>query len=282
MLEEVFTAPKPGLVDCLDNGAHRDMNLRTFLLSTASITPFLRKMAEAACYWGNTPETLLPALKPIGRDAENAMLKATGNVNTHKGAIFTMGLLSAAAGWLHGQGTALSAERILSVSRRIAEVPLRAEILQLKTNLPRTHGEELLLLFGETGIRGEAAAGFPVISDCALPALRASRRAGEAQNEGNLNVLLHILLRLNDTNVLNRGGYEALRWLRSEAVDILRAGGAASLQGKLKMHALNQACICKNISPGGSADILAATLFLHALETLPAGRDAESPFLSDI
>lgn len=200
----------------------------------------------------------------------------------YKGTIFTMGLLCAAVGWLHGRGEAPSAEHVLSVSRRIAEAPLRAELTQLKNAPPRTHGEALLLRFGETGIRGEAAAGFPVISGCALSALRASRRAGEARNEGNLNVLLHILLRLNDTNVLNRGGYDALHWLRSEAADILRAGGAASPRGKLKTHALNQACIRKNISPGGSADILAAALFLHALEMLPAAQGAEAPFLSEI
>ncbi len=97
----------------------------------------------------------------------------------YKGTIFTMGLLCAAVGWLHGRGEAPSAEHVLSVSRRIAEAPLRAELTQLKNASPRTHGEALLLRFGETGIRGEAAAGFPVISGCALPAAQVKRETKE-------------------------------------------------------------------------------------------------------
>ena len=106
LLGEVYATPKPGLVDRRDTGAHRDMNYETFLASTEAITPYMVRMfvegmdATAA---GQTPEAVFRAIRGIGLEAERAMYAATDGVNTHKGMIFTMGIVLAAAGILYAR-----------------------------------------------------------------------------------------------------------------------------------------------------------------------------------
>lgn len=270
MLEEVFTAPKPGLVDRFDNGAHSDMDVRTFLLSTASITPFLREMAELGYHYEGSAEKLFPLLRRSGGAAEQAMFRATGGVNTHKGAIFTLGLLSASAGRLRRSTAQLNAAEILSEAQKIAAPSMKAEFTlmrQLSKDSPElSHGERLFLLHGECGIRGEAAEGFPILTRHAIPALRTALNAGLSPDAARLDTLLHILLYLNDTNILSRGSHRDLLWLREESRRILSLGGASSEAGMRALKQLNRDCIRKKLSPGGAADILAAALFLCALE----------------
>ena len=270
MLEEVFTAPKPGLVDRFDNGAHSDMDVRTFLLSTAAITPFLREMAELGYHYEGSAEKLFPLLRRSGGAAEQAMFRATGGVNTHKGAIFTLGLLSASAGRLRRSTAQLNAAEILSEAQKIAAPSMKAEFTrmrQLSKDSPElSHGERLFLLHGECGIRGEAAEGFPILTRHAIPALRAALSAKLSPDAARLDTLLHILLYLNDTNILSRGSHRDLLWLREESRRILSLGGASSEAGMRALKQLNRDCIRKKLSPGGAADILAAAHFHCALE----------------
>ena len=97
LMEEVYTTPKPGLVDREDTGAHTDMNCQTFQKSTEAIAEDLAAMFVAGYSWEAAPETLFPLLRERGKKTEEKMFAATGGVNTHKGIIFTIDILATAA-----------------------------------------------------------------------------------------------------------------------------------------------------------------------------------------
>jgi triphosphoribosyl-dephospho-CoA synthase len=195
-------------------------------------------------------------LAEIGRAAERAMFKATQGSNTHKGAIWILGLLVAAAARGEGQ----SAREIVAVAGSIARLHDRAQPELI------THGGIVRNLYGVAGARGEAANGFPHVNQFGLPTLR-DRRARKALEEVcRLDALLSVMAELDDTCVLYRGGVEALGAVKSGAQAVLVAGGYGSRNGRQKMRELDRELIRRHISPGGSADLLAATIFLDAVE----------------
>lgn len=308
LLGEVYATPKPGLVDRRDTGAHRDMNYETFLASTEAITPFMVRMfAEGmdATTTGHTPEEVFQAIRGIGLEAERAMYAATDGVNTHKGMIFTMGIVLAAAGILYvsadktsGQ---LTVDAILDRTRQMTARSMAEDFRKMLEHPPKTHGERLFRTYGERGIRGQAMEGFPILRDTAVPwlrrfqnigtdaelqrdiAARATLRRGLLQDTGSMHAehfenamhvstLIAIMSVLNDTNVFIRSSYEDMCWLQAESSTILGMGAMFTEEGVRAIEALNTACIEKNISPGGAADILAvAILLLKLTEDADAG-----------
>ncbi|MGN0403697.1 MAG: triphosphoribosyl-dephospho-CoA synthase CitG [Bariatricus sp.] len=268
LLGEVFTTPKPGLVDLRDSGAHVDMDWTTFVKSAQAITPYLVEMAKAGYYHKGSLENLFLNIRKIGINAELAMFQATNGVNTHKGAIFTLGILGAAAGYCYRWNKAFTVSEILETARGMTERVLEKEFENMNHREPLTHGEKLYRRYGEKGIRGEAQKGFPIIGEIAYPAMKECRSRGLNWNLTNMNVLLYTMTKLQDTNVLSRGTYEELTWVKKTAKSILRMGGAGTINGYFTVQCMNGECIRKNISPGGAADILAATLFLCRLEEL--------------
>lgn len=275
LMEEVATTPKPGLVDRHDNGAHRDMNLKLFFCSADAIAPYLGEMFELGSRWQLTPELLFLQIRRLGIQAEAAMYRATQGVNTHKGAIFTLGILSAAAGLVWQDGKTFTAEEICARSRSMTAVILEAELTLMKNGVPRTKGERMFQKYGTLGIRGIAADGYSFLLEVAVPYMRIYRKNGLDENEANINVLLKIIECLEDTNVLSRGSMEDLVWLQKRAASILNRGGAFSEEGMRRIRSLNRNCVARNISPGGAADLLAATLFLWKLEQLSAREEEE-------
>ena len=272
LLDEILTTPKPGLVDQADNGAHKDMNLTTFIRSTGAIAPYFRTMAEIAYDTAADPEAIFPLVREIGKSAEKAMFQATDGVNTHKGMIFSVGLISSAAGYalrsLGGEKKCITAEELLRITAEIAGKAMNQDFERMAA--PSTHGELLYSRYGEQGIRGEAKAGFPVLRDVALPMLRHCREKKLADNPANLDILLSVMTCLHDTNVVHRGSPEELRWLQGKAREILDLGGAEAEGGICRLESLNEECIRKNLSPGGAADMMAAALYLERLERLLA------------
>ena len=278
LLDEVYAAPKPGLVDRIDAGAHADMKFEDFILSTAAISPFLREMALVSyqsCFTlpallnaaRKTEATLFPLLREIGKRAEHEMYAATGGVNTHKGAVFTLGLLSAGAGLLYAKNGRLTAEAILDEVQNLVGDTLRQELAELKAGeVGNAHGEAVLHRDGAGGVRSAAAKGFPVLRNVALPLLRQYEAEGQAAEASALNVLLHLILHVSDTNVLYRGGKDALLILRADCRNILSHGGAFTPEGSALLYELKETCKQRNVSPGGAADLLSAALFLHRLE----------------
>jgi triphosphoribosyl-dephospho-CoA synthase len=184
------------------------------------------------------------------------MFKATHGSNTHKGAIWTLGLLVAAAGGRVGQ----NAREIAAVAGAIARLPDRAQPQLI------THGDIARSRYGAFGAREEACNDFPHVTGLALPALREQRAKGCSEEVSRSDALLSLMCQLDDTCVLYRGGIEALDLVKSGARAVLRAGGCASAQGRNWLNAFDRELIAKHISPGGSADLLAATIFLDAVE----------------
>lgn len=308
LLGEVYATPKPGLVDRRDTGAHRDMNYETFLASTEAITPFMVRMfAEGmdATTTGHTPEEVFQAIRGIGLEAERAMYAATDGVNTHKGMIFTMGIVLAAAGILYVSADKTSGQitvdAILDRTRQMTARSMAEDFRKMLEHPPKTHGERLFRTYGERGIRGQAMEGFPILRDTAVPWLRrfqnigtdaelqrdiaaqATLRRGLLQDTGSMHAehfenavhvstLIAIMSVLNDTNVFIRSSYEDMCWLQAESSTILSMGAMFTEEGVRAIEALNMACIEKNISPGGAADILAvAILLLKLTEDADAG-----------
>jgi triphosphoribosyl-dephospho-CoA synthase len=255
LVAEVELTPKPGLVDRRGAGAHSDLSLDLMRRSAAAIAPYFEAMADSA---QSMPfdQGLRTEVAAIGRAAESAMFQVTNGSNAHKGAIWILGLLVTAA----AQCVDSNPEAIAQDAAFLARLPDRAQPQLV------SHGEMVRARYGATGARGEAFAGFPHVRHVGLPTLRAERNKGRTETNSRLCALLNIMARLEDTCVLFRGGAEGLAIVQKGASDALHAGGPGSVAGDLAIVRLDQELLIRNISPGGTADLLAATLFLDTLE----------------
>lgn len=257
LLREVQTTPKPGLVDMAGSGAHRDMDLNTFQCSALALQPYFE---EFAAYGPDfSPEELLPGLREIGIRAERAMREATNGVNTHKGMIFSMGILLCALSRWNGWEGKPTRRELREMCIKIA-APLAGDFPQLAGH---SHGGELYRRYGIRGARGEALAGFPALFETALPAL--DDQAGKGWNEAGVITLLHIMASTEDSNAIARSSPERAAALRQEIGRVL-----AENRTDLMAYAgqLDRQLTEENISPGGSADILALGWFVKGLEEI--------------
>jgi len=258
LLCELYATPKPGLVDQNNTGSHRDMDLFTFLRSTAALWPYFRRCAEIGLE-EKDPEAAFAKLREAGLEAEQRMLRATGGVNTHKGAIFTLGILCGAAGMVPADQwkdpEALGAQ-CAAMTRGLVRRDLSGE------EEPRTTGEKLYAQFGLTGARGQAEAGFPGARN-ALPVLEKGLEQGLSLNDALCAALVHILSSVQDTCMIRRGGRVMQMQLQAALKTML---SVQPYPTKEVLESLDQMFIKRNLSPGGSADLLAATCFLHFLK----------------
>lgn len=254
LLQELAAWPKPGLVSPLDNGSHRDMDLALLEKSARCLQPFFQRLARAG--QGDAP---MATLRRIGLDAERRMLAVTGGINTHRGAIFGLGLLCAAAGrrnwWPSTQslGT-LVAERW---GAQIMGAPLSAA----------SHGAQALRRYGAGGARWEAASGFASIYRVGQPALRQglALRPGQSRAAA-VHACMALLAEVEDTNLLHRGGRPGAAFAMAQARAFLHRGGVAAEDWQAAALRMHRAFVDKNLSPGGCADLLAMTLFVQAVE----------------
>jgi triphosphoribosyl-dephospho-CoA synthase len=254
---EADLTPKPGLVDQRGCGAHTDMGLAMLHASAESLRTAFTECANAAMQLAPGAE-LRAQLGEIGRASERAMLAATGGVNTHRGALWALGLLSAGAALGGGLAGAIG------VAARLAAIP------DPITAAATSHGAQARLRYGVTGAAGQAQAGFPHVRVHALPALRAARRSGADEATARLEALLSLMATLDDTCVLHRGGSAGLRALQAGAQAVVDAGGFRTPEGRRRFTALDDMCLTRRLSPGGSGDLLSATLFLDTLDERPS------------
>jgi len=252
LIDEADLSPKPALVDRRGNGAHTDLHLGLMHASALALWPAFKEMAEAALEIGEVGLPLREAIGRIGREGEQAMLVTTNGVNTHRGAIWALGLLVTAAA-LQPKSIALCAARLALLDDRYAPKPL-------------SHGAQVAQRYGARGAREEAQLGFPSVLQRGLPQLQKSRANGYGEQNARLDALLAIMTELADTCVLYRAGEPGLHAMQSGAQAVLDAGGSASLSGRRRLHELDQQLIALNASPGGAADLLAATLLLDRIE----------------
>ena len=261
LIDEVHTTPKPGLVDERNNGSHRDMTLSTFEASARALEGYFRNCLHIGQDTAAlTPKKVFPALRAAGLIAEEAMYRATGGVNTHKGAIFTMGILCGVIGrlWSPGCPTAPVSDLLNECSRIYSPFE--------KTDFTRadsaTAGQRLYLAHGLRGIRGEVADGLPAVSRIGLPIFERALAQGHSQNDAGLIALLHLIANVADTNLFHRGGTEGAAYAADYAKRLL------ALENPLAhMSEMDDAFIARNLSPGGCADLLAVVYFLHSLNT---------------
>jgi triphosphoribosyl-dephospho-CoA synthase len=252
LIDEADLSPKPALVDRRGNGAHNDLHLGLMHASALSLWPTFKSMAEAAIEFGEIGLPLREALGRIGREGEQAMLATTHGVNTHRGAIWALGLLTAAAA-LEPRTITLNAAKLAQLNDRHAPQSM-------------SHGAQVAQRYGARGAREEAQLGFPSVMQRGLPQLHQSRRQNAGEQNARLDALLAIMTELADTCVLYRAGPEGIRAMQRGAQAVLDAGGSATLAGRRQLHELDNQLLALNASPGGAADLLAACLFIDRLD----------------
>ena len=260
---EARLTPKPGLVDVRGSGAHTDMDLAMILASAETLGSVFAEIAEAASSlpWD---VTLREEIGALGRRGESAMLAVTGGVNTHRGALWTLGLLVAGA----SDAQSYDEQEIASRAAWLAGLPDR-----FAPRASPSHGQRVQRRYGATGARGEAQTGFPHVLGVALPQLRHGRQPGATDEDRQLDALLAVMSTLPDTCVLYRGGRRGLRLVQHGARRVLAAGGAAHPAGRRELVAFGVELSTARLSPGGSADVLSAAIFLDALGTHAALSD---------
>ncbi|WP_122469188.1 triphosphoribosyl-dephospho-CoA synthase [Pseudomonas viridiflava] len=266
LMDEANLSPKPALVDRRGNGAHTDLHLGLMHASALSLWPTFKLMAEAAAQFKIVGQPLREELGRLGREGEAAMLHTTGGVNTHRGAIWALGLLVTAAALDVNDCTSAA------ICQRAAHLALIKDRQVVASN---SHGSIVAQRYGAMGAREQAQQGFPAVMNVALPQLQRSRAAGSGEQNARLDALLAIMTTLADTCVLYRAGPEGLQAMQQGAQRVLDAGGSASLAGRRELYELDQQLLALNASPGGAADLLAACLFIDGLE--PALGDVSSP-----
>lgn len=269
MLLEVTATPKPGLVDRYNSGAHKDMDFFTFMESSASqIHTFYKCALEGLNFDGNDNKELLKNIRPIGIEGENKMYKATKGVNTHKGLIFSLGIIAAAAGLKYKETKQhkMDVDEICQKIMEITEGITAKELGNLSHKENLTYGEELFIKHKVKGIRGEVELGFPTVRNHSLPIFKELMKGNGSLNDNLVQVLLHLMAVTEDVNILGRHGLEQLEYVKSEAKAALALGGMFAEEGRKKIFKMDEEFIEKNISPGGSADLLAVTLMLYLLE----------------
>ena len=259
LIREVETTPKPGLVDLRNCGSHTDMDANTFRESAIALKPYfsecLKIGVECAAL---SPTVTFDKLRAAGLAAEATMYRSTGGVNTHKGAIYSFGILLGALGRLW------SAEKpIADISLLLGEAALlvkKSAATDLSLANGATAGEKLYLERGLTGIRGEVASGFESVIKYSLPAYDSEIKKGASVNDAGVSALLSLISSVEDTNLYHRGGESGARFAREYAKDLISRGYTLG-----DVEKMDDAFIERRLSPGGSADLLAVTYFIASL-----------------
>jgi triphosphoribosyl-dephospho-CoA synthase len=259
--EELCLYPKPGLVSLVDNGSHDDMNAGTFMRSLFSLRHYFKKICLAG--WDDAPFT---QLKQLGIAAEAAMLKATRGINTHRGAIFSLGMLCATAGRARAQGTPMTpaALRAAMLIRWGEELAMHAA----PTAATLSNGLRVAARYAASGAREEGALGLPSVFEIGVPALLASRARGASMTHARVDTLFALMAHISDSNVYHRAGRQGAQTVRTHAQRFIDLGGTANAHWRAEALASHQLFVRQRLSPGGAADLLAASCLVHAIATL--------------
>lgn len=244
---EACAWPKPGLVSPRDAGSHRDMDIGTFLRSIDALHGTFSLMARAGAE--GAP---FSALQAIGVAAEARMLLATGGINTHRGAIFNLGLLVAADALRTRRPDLLT----LSCGQVVAHIWGDA-IGEARRNSPESHGNTVFRRYASGGARAEAMSGFPTVYRFAVPVLGRLLAAGHDRQTALIGTLLALVERVDDSNLLWRGGEAGLHFAQAAARRFNRAGGVGQSGWREALCAMHDEFVARNLSPGGSADLVA-------------------------
>ncbi len=257
LLYEVMSFPKPGLVTPISSGAHRDMDMFTFIDSSSVLIKYFALAAMNGLSHQSPKEQFLE-LRTLGVQAEQEMLEATEGVNTHKGLIFLMGIACNAVAKAYFEKR--SHEEISTIIRDMTQGIVKSDLAATKKR-EYSHGERIYLKHGIAGVREEAEQGLPTVFLSSLPFYQ--QNADLSNHSRLLQTLLKIMTTCQDTTIIHRANREALFEIQESAKEILRIGGVRTKEGRNEVDRLCGKCLIDNISPGGSADLLAVTVFFH-------------------
>ncbi len=270
LLYEVSVTPKPGLVDRKNSGSHKDMDFFTFMTSASALGTcffeFSRKGYELA--EKNIPvKKILENIRTIGIKAEKNMFHATEGINTHKGEIFSLGLLSTCAGYLIFRKDFFNSDEILELASEVCCGICEKDFKGVKNKSPDelTKGEKIFLKYGITGVRGEAEKGYPCVKN-AISVLKSLLKNFNV-NDALSITLLKIISENSDTNIISRHDLKILNYTQETARKSLEKIISGENYTEI-LNSLDEDFISKNISPSGSADLLAVTYFLYSIENV--------------
>lgn len=263
ILLEVSTHPKPGLVTRLSNGAHKDMSIFTFMMSSAVLSKAFNDLQDIGQAHRGTLAELFCKLRSYGVGAEAELLRVTKGVNTQRGILFAGGIVSAVSGYAMNMG--LSRDALLPMIKEMAAGLVARELKNLD-HAAMTAGEKLYYKYGITGIRGEVENGFPSVVNYGLPALEDAFNKGATINDALVHALIALMTVVEDSNVIWRTDYDTLLEVQRIAKDILNLGSVFTEKGRMTIAETERYFLQRRISPGGSADLLSITIALYLLE----------------
>lgn len=261
LLYEVSAWPKPGLVDPQEHAAHPDMDVFTFINSSLSLQKYLTQAAQLGLFTTSSNLTAIFAeLREFGKKAERAMFQATAGVNTHKGAVFSLGIFVTAVGYsLHHQKNFNTADIQRTIKAMLVDL-IYDDLRQLQAKKDLTAGEKQYLKYGLSGIRGEAHKGYPTVFDYGLPTFLAT--PGD-WNSRIVATLLELSLHTEDSTLIKRAGTPAImEWKDQQIIACQQLGGITTAAGRQKLREIEQAFSQRKLSLGGTADLLIVTIFL--------------------
>lgn len=263
ILLEVSTHPKPGLVTRLSNGAHKDMSIFTFMMSSAVLSKAFNDLQDIGQAHRGTLAELFCKLRSYGVGAEAELLRVTKGVNTQRGILFAGGIVSAVSGYAMNMG--LSRDALLPMIKEMAAGLVAKELKNLD-HAAMTAGEKLYYKYGITGIRGEVENGFPSVVNYGLPALEDAFDKGATINDALVHALISLMTVVEDSNVIWRTDYDTLLEVQRIAKNILSLGSVFTEKGRMAIAETERYFLQRRISPGGSADLLSVTITLYLLE----------------
>lgn len=263
ILLEVSTHPKPGLVTRLSNGAHKDMSIFTFMMSSAVLSKAFNDLQDIGQAHRGTLAELFCKLRSYGVGAEAELLRVTKGVNTQRGILFAGGIVSAVSGYAMNMG--LSRDALLPMIKEMAAGLVAKELKNLD-HAAMTAGEKLYYKYGITGIRGEVENGFPSVVNYGLPALEDAFDKGATINDALVHALISLMTVVEDSNVIWRTDYDTLLEVQRIANNILSLGSVFTEKGRMAIAETERCFLQRRISPGGSADLLSVTITLYLLE----------------
>ncbi|WP_011171712.1 MULTISPECIES: triphosphoribosyl-dephospho-CoA synthase MdcB [Burkholderiales] len=254
--DELALWPKPGLVSFLDNGSHQDMDAHTFMRSLFALRHYFPAIFELGR--GRVP---FASLEACGIAAEKRMLAATVGINTHRGAVFSLGLLCAAAGAVESEGGRLHPATLRAALRR----HWGAALAERAQRVPVLPGGIAARRYGLRSASEEAAQGFPVIFETAAPALERASAQGLTPQQARIDTLFAVMAVLDDSNLAHRGGLDGLHFAQAAARRFIDRGGIAAPNGLQHARAVHRDFVARRLSPGGAADALAAACWLQRI-----------------
>ena len=277
---ELALEPKPGLVSCQDNGSHADMNASTLFRSLFTLRQFFREVARAGS--GARP---LAELQSLGLRAEARMLKSTGGINTHRGAIFSLGLLCAAGGLLAARRSSFDAGHLRralleqwgeSLRSRAAQARRSSALftgqlgIRQPSNWQPSNGQRVAQRFQLRSAHEEAAQGFPTLFGVTLPALQDAIASGLPPRASKVHCLFATMAALDDTNVAHRGGLEAMDFVKGRATGFIESGSVWQPDWLGQARHIHAEFVERRLSPGGAADMLACASWVQEMGSFAA------------